>query len=208
MLELEHCSLLTKSAAQESEEPGGGQSSGSTPVKESEDQQGAHRREDRVGDLDCQQPRSMPLKAEATWMQAEQQRQRRVRRRAQRTHRQRREGIVPLMEPRPVRVKASLSRRGVLEEKYGGDTQNKAFTHKQRKLVFGGFEDLHSMMRKSSGVISEVYSPPRVPELAVRATGEDGSKERLMIWRPDGISGGRRIGGGCGGASRKKTQIL
>jgi hypothetical protein len=49
----------------------------------------------------------------------------------------------------------------VVEQRYGGDTQNKAFTHKQRKLVFGGFEELHRMM-KPSGVISEVYSPPRV----------------------------------------------
>ena len=65
----------------------------------------------------------------------------------------RKEGIVPLHEERPVRVRTNLSRRGVVEERYGGDTQNKAFTHKQRKLVFGGFEELHRRM-KPSGVIS------------------------------------------------------
>eukprot|EP00435_Cladocopium_sp_Y103_P050345 s671_g15.t1 len=140
------------------------------------------------------QQHGVSLEDEGGWMYAEWHRQRKVIRAAQRNGQsggvdgyveapanyevwveetqswEQRKGIVPLHTPQPVRVKARLTRRGVLEEKFGGDALNTSFTNKQRKLVFAGFEEMakRNKERRNSKVISEVYSPPRVSAEGVK----------------------------------------
>ena len=59
--------------------------------------------------------------------------------------------IVPLHQPQEVRVKLKLTRRGEIEDKFGGDVLNTSFTSRQRKMVFAGFEALQKKKKMLKG---------------------------------------------------------
>ena len=77
----------------------------------------------------------------------------------------RREGLVPLRETRPVRVWVTLSNKSVMEN-YLEDDKEKHFTNKERKMVNQGFQNVLNGFE--SKVVSEVFSPPRIAELAAK----------------------------------------
>lgn len=77
-----------------------------------------------------------------------------------------RRGLIPLGGAEAtVRVRASLLDKAAWEEEWD-DGEEKHFNGKQKKAVFAGLKEVAKKERRRLGVVSEVYSPPRVSKEA------------------------------------------